>query len=92
MEDLAAPPGKAAASSANGTPQEPEPQPQCRLHMGPGGSCSSGSIRGWEGPIMSIFSNQVGDWEGSGYGSLLYTPSVRFLPAVFSNAAAAAAA
>lgn len=26
---------------------------------------------------MSIFSIHAGDWEGSGYGSLLYTPSVR---------------
>ena len=40
------------------------------------GGSGSGSIRCWEGTLMSIFSTQAGDWEGSGYGSLLYTPSV----------------
>jgi hypothetical protein len=35
-----------------------------------------GAIRCWEGTLMSIFSNHVADWEGSGYGSLLYTPAV----------------
>lgn len=30
-----------------------------------------------QGTLMSIFSNQVGDWERSGYGSLLYTPAAR---------------
>ena len=44
--------------------------------MLPSRSTGAGSVRGWEGTLMSIFSNQVGDWEGGGYGSLLYTPSV----------------
>ncbi|KAL4425046.1 hypothetical protein ABPG77_001824 [Micractinium sp. CCAP 211/92] len=43
-----------------------------------------GSIRCWEGALMSIFSTHVGDWEGSGYGSLLYTPSVH--PGLFAAA------
>ncbi|KAL4422311.1 hypothetical protein ABPG75_008508 [Micractinium tetrahymenae] len=43
-----------------------------------------GSIRCWEGPLMSIFSTHTGDWEGSGYGSLLYTPAVH--PGLFAAA------
>ncbi len=34
-------------------------------------------ILGWEGAIMSVFSREAADWEGSGYGPLLATPSVR---------------
>lgn len=30
----------------------------------------------WKGSIFSVFSNKVADWEGSGYGALLQTPSV----------------
>lgn len=33
----------------------------------------------WKGSIFSIFSNVVADWQGSGYGPLLQTPSVRRL-------------
>ena len=32
-----------------------------------------GSVRCWEGAIMSIFSRQVASWEDGGYGALLYT-------------------
>ncbi len=31
----------------------------------------------WRGSIFSIYSTQVADWAGSGYGPLLETPSVR---------------
>ncbi len=31
----------------------------------------------WKGSIFSVFSNAVADWDGSGYGPLLQTPSVR---------------
>ncbi len=34
-------------------------------------------IMTWKGSIFSIYSNQVADWHGSGYGPLLETPSVR---------------
>ena len=34
-------------------------------------------IETWKGSIFSIYSNKVADWEGSGYGALLETPSVR---------------
>lgn len=55
-----------------------------RLDMTPGGS-GGGSIRPWEGTIMSIFSNEVAHWENSGYGALLYTPAVH--PGIFASAA-----
>ncbi|CAK0785523.1 hypothetical protein CVIRNUC_008733 [Coccomyxa viridis] len=32
-------------------------------------------IHTWKGSIFSIFSNKVANWEGSGYGALLQTPS-----------------
>jgi hypothetical protein len=35
-----------------------------------------GPILGWEGAIMSVFSREQADWEASGYGPLLATPSV----------------
>lgn len=31
----------------------------------------------WKGSIFSIFSKEAADWQGSGYGPLLETPSVR---------------
>ena len=40
---------------------------------------AAGGIHPWRGTLMSIFSNEAGDWQGSGYGSLLYTPAVRHL-------------
>ena len=33
-------------------------------------------IHTWKGSIFSVFSNKVANWEGSGYGALLQTPSV----------------
>ena len=36
-------------------------------------------IRTWKGSIFSVFSNKVANWESSGYGALLQTPSVPFL-------------
>jgi len=36
-------------------------------------------IETWKGSIFSIFGNQVANWEGSGYGALLQTPSVSVL-------------
>ena len=30
----------------------------------------------WDGPIMSVYSKEVADWQGKGYGALLSTPSV----------------
>ena len=36
-----------------------------------------GPILGWDGAIMSTFSSEAADWEQSGYGPLLATPSVR---------------
>ncbi len=38
-----------------------------------------GPVLGWEGAIMSTFSNEAADWEGDGYGPLLATPSVSLL-------------
>ena len=35
-------------------------------------------IHTWKGSISSIFSNEVVNWESSGYGALLQTPSVPF--------------
>lgn len=37
-----------------------------------------GPVLGWEGAIMSVFSREAADWEGSGYGPMLATPSVRY--------------
>ena len=34
-------------------------------------------IECWKGSVFSIFSNKVANWQGSGYGALLQTPSVR---------------
>lgn len=39
-----------------------------------------GPILGWNGAIMSTFSSEAADWEHSGYGPLLATPSVRVSP------------
>ena len=41
-------------------------------------------IHTWKGSIFSVFSNKVANWEGSGYGALLQTPSVLF-PALSSD-------
>lgn len=41
-------------------------------------------IHTWKGSIFSVFSNKVANWEGSGYGALLQTPSVPF-PALSFN-------
>jgi long-chain-alcohol oxidase len=38
----------------------------------PGG----GTVRMWEGAIMSTFTNQHADWQGTGYGPMLMTPSM----------------
>ncbi|PSC68186.1 Long-chain-alcohol oxidase FAO1 isoform A [Micractinium conductrix] len=76
--------GATAAPAPGGQP-EGEEQQRRRLDMLPSRSTGAGSVRGWEGTLMSIFSNQVGDWEGGGYGSLLYTPSVH--PGLFAAAA-----
>lgn len=78
LEDLAGAPGSRTGGQEAQPQQEQQQQEQRRLHMVPGQE--GGSIRCWEGTLMSIFSNQVGDWEGSGYGSLLYTPAVRLPP------------
>lgn len=40
-----------------------------------------GPVLGWDGAIMSTYSSEVADWEGSGYGPLLATPSVRLIEA-----------
>jgi hypothetical protein len=37
---------------------------------------SSGTIKMWTGGMMSTFSNEVADWNGTGYGPMLMTPSV----------------
>lgn len=42
-----------------------------------------GTVRPWDGTGMSVFSAELGDWEGSGYGSLLYTPQV--MPAMAAS-------
>jgi hypothetical protein len=34
-------------------------------------------IESWKGSIFSVYSKEVADWEGSGYGPLLETPAVR---------------
>lgn len=39
---------------------------------------------GWDGAIMSTFSSEAADWEQSGYGPLLATPSVRVLHLPFA--------
>lgn len=31
----------------------------------------------WSGPIISIYSAEAADWDGSGYGAILETPCVR---------------
>ena len=41
-------------------------------------------IHTWKGSIFSVFSNKVANWESSGYGALLQTPSV-LLPALSSD-------
>lgn len=35
-----------------------------------------GSIRMWEDAPMTIYSRELADWEGSGYGALVTCPSV----------------
>jgi hypothetical protein len=76
LEDLV--PSSPEAASAVPAQQQAQHAERRRLHMGPasGGSRRRGAVRGWEGPIMSIFSTQAGDWEGSGYGCLLFTSTV----------------
>jgi hypothetical protein len=34
-------------------------------------------IMTWRGSIFGVYSNAVADWQGSGYGALLETPTVR---------------
>jgi choline dehydrogenase-like flavoprotein len=41
--------------------------------------------RSWQGPNMSVFSRQVADWQGTGYGALLYNPAAH--PGLFAAAA-----
>jgi long-chain-alcohol oxidase len=36
----------------------------------------TGTVKMWSGAIMSAFSNQHADWEGTGYGPMLMTPSM----------------
>eukprot|EP00884_Botryococcus_braunii_P016652 jgi/Botrbrau1/3670/Bobra.0008s0004.2 len=36
---------------------------------------TGGSMQMWTGGMMSTFSNEIADWEGSGYGPMLMTPS-----------------
>ncbi|EFN52938.1 hypothetical protein CHLNCDRAFT_137296 [Chlorella variabilis] len=87
VEDLAA--GAASRQrqqqqqQAAGSAERQAPPPR-RMEPAPDGQ-AGGSIRCWEGALMSVFSNDVGDWEGSGYGSLLYTPAVH--PAFFAGGA-----
>jgi hypothetical protein len=55
------------------------------LFQGSPGNGLKAPIKIWEGGIMTIYSKEVGDWEGSGYGAILESPSVRrpdFLPPV----------
>lgn len=98
IEDLAGTAGSPAGTAARSAAVEPagpaaekkqqEEKQERRLHMLPSrssGANGGGSIRCWEGTLMSIFSNQAGDWEGGGYGSLLYTPAVH--PGLFAAAA-----
>ena len=37
-----------------------------------------GTVHQWEGAIMSVYSRHLADWDGSGYGPVVATPSVRF--------------
>ena len=37
-------------------------------------------IQCWKGSVFSIFSRGVANWDGSGYGALLQTPSVCATP------------
>lgn len=37
-------------------------------------------IQCWKGSVFSIFSRGVANWDSTGYGALLQTPSVRALP------------
>lgn len=44
--------------------------------------CYAQGWKGWKeelhtGPIMSVYSREAADWEGSGYGPILETPCVR---------------
>lgn len=48
-------------------------------------SQEQGPVLGWEGAIMSVYSREAADWEGSGYGPLLATPSVRRFSLLCSN-------
>lgn len=36
-----------------------------------------GSIRMWEDAPMTVFSRELADWDGTGYGPLVTCPSVR---------------
>ena len=37
-------------------------------------------IQCWKGSVFSMFSRAVANWDGSGYGALLQTPSVSVAP------------
>ena len=39
-------------------------------------------IHCWKGSVFSIFSRSVANWDSSGYGALLQTPSVSVSPVV----------
>eukprot|EP00803_Ostreobium_quekettii_P010515 evm.model.scf_1182.2 EVM.evm.TU.scf_1182.2 scf_1182:13808-20825(+) len=41
----------------------------------PRASGGHGSVRSWEGVMMSSYSNQAADWQGSGYGALIEVAS-----------------
>lgn len=70
---LRSPPRLDAAVGLAGAATTPLPDLEDR-----GGRPASnhGSVQLWDGTGMSTFSAARGDWEGSGYGSLLYTPQV----------------
>lgn len=70
---LRSPPRLDAAVGLAGAATPPLPDLEDR-----GGRPASdhGSVQLWDGTGMSTFSAARGDWEGSGYGSLLYTPQV----------------
>ena len=73
--------------------REKSGEPKVLRHTGlqPLPKCDKGSqgqtevpeeIHIWKGSIFSVFSKEVANWEGSGYGALLQTPSVLFLALV----------
>ena len=58
---------------------------QCPICFDPVSIAASGTIHCSEGPIMSVFSRQEADWEGSGYGCVLYNPATH--PGLYAAAA-----